>query len=351
MNTAEKRVVTLGEIMLRLKSPGFERMLQSPILEATFGGGEANVAASLANFGLDVAFMTALPKNALGDACISFLNGRSIDTSLILRRGERLGIYFIEAGANQRPSVVVYDRSGSAITDVEADILDWETIFKGAGWFHITGITPALSQHAADLSLLAVQKAKEQGLTVSCDFNYRKNLWKYGKKASEVMTEIVKYVDVGIANEEDCQNALGIVLDDGTGEKEIKVGALNTNKYRALSEKVLEKFPNLQIQAITLRESYSADHNGWSGCLHDRKAFIVGPHYDIHNIVDRVGGGDAFASGLIYALLIGKSHEDALGFAIAASCLKHSIPGDINRVSVKEVNQLLGGDASGRVQR
>ena len=351
MSITKNRVVTLGEIMLRLKSPGYERLLQSPILEATFGGGEANVAASLANFGLDVAYVTVLPRNAVGDACISFLQSRSIDTSLILRDGERLGIYFIEAGANQRPSMVVYDRAGSAITNAEVNKLDWDEIFKGASWFHITGITPALSQRAADLSLLAVQKAKEHGLTVSCDYNYRKNLWKYGKRAPEVMTEIVKEVDVGIANEEDCQNALGITIEDSTWEKDIKVGALNVDKYRVLSEKVLDTFPNLKFQAITLRESYSADHNGWSGCLHDRQAFIVGPHYDITDIVDRVGGGDAFAAGLIYALLTGKSHKDALGFAIAASCLKHSIPGDINRVSINEVNQLFGGDASGRVQR
>jgi 2-dehydro-3-deoxygluconokinase len=345
------RVVTLGEVMLRLKSPGFERMLQSPILEATFGGGEANVAVSLANFGLDAAFMTAIPNNAIGDACISFLKSRSVDTSLVMRCGERLGIYFIEAGANQRPSVVVYDRAGSAIADVEGGKLDWDGIFKGACWFHITGITPALSQRAADLSLLAVHRAKERGLTVSCDFNYRKNLWKYGKTAPEVMTEIVKDVDIGIANEEDCQKALGITLEDGTWEKDIKGGALNTAKYRMLSEKVLEIFPSLKILAITLRESYSADHNGWSGCLHDRQAFIIGPHFDIPNIVDRVGGGDAFTAGLIYALLAEKSHEDALRFAIAASCLKHSIPGDVNRVSIKEINQLLEGDGSGRVQR
>jgi 2-dehydro-3-deoxygluconokinase len=229
--------------------------------------------------------------------------------------------------------------------------MDWETIFKGATWFHVTGITPALSQSAADLSLLAVQKAKERGLTVSCDYNYRKNLWKYGKKAPEVMTEIVSMVDVGIANEEDCQKALGISVEEGIGEKDIKTGALNVEKYRALSEKVLKTFPNLKMQAITLRESYSADHNGWSGCLHDRQDFIVGPHYDIPNIIDRVGSGDAFAAGLIYGLVSGKSHADALGFAVAAACLKHTIPGDINRVSVNEVNQLLAGDASGRVQR
>jgi 2-dehydro-3-deoxygluconokinase len=351
MSNSRDRVVTLGEIMLRLKSPGYERLLQSPLLEASFGGGEANVAASLANYGVDAAFMTVIPKNAIGDACISFLNSRSIDTSIIIRGGERLGIYFIEAGSNQRPSVVVYDRAGASIAKTDTNTLDWDTIFHGAKWFHITGITPALSQKAADLSVLAVQKAKERGLIISCDYNYRKSLWKYGKKASDVMTEIVKSADVGIANEEDCQKALGISLKNEAWEKDIKDGTLKVEKYKALSEKVLEAFPNLKIQAITLRESFSADHNGWSGCLHDRQDFIVGQRYDIPNIVDRVGGGDAFAAGLIYGLITGKSHKEALEFAIAASCLKHSIPGDINRVSIDEVNQLLRGDASGRVQR
>lgn len=351
MNAVNNRVVTLGEIMLRLKSPGFERLLQSPMLEATFGGGEANVAASLANFGINAAFVTVLPANAVGDACISFLKSRSIDTSLVIRGGDRLGIYFLETGSNQRPSVVVYDRAGAAIANVDADEMDWDAVFSGANWFHITGITPALSQRAADLSLAAVRSAKERDLTVSCDYNYRKNLWKYGKKAPEVMKAIVSLADVGIANEEDCQKALGINLPDGNSEKEIKDGTLNTDRYRALCEMVLEAFPNLKVQAITLRESFSADHNGWSACLHDRKDFILGPHYDIPNIVDRVGGGDAFAAGLIYSLLIGKSHADALGFAVAASCLKHTIPGDMNQVSVNEVTQLLAGDASGRVQR
>ncbi len=351
MSSEVKRVVTLGEIMLRLKSPGFERLLQSPTLEATFGGGEANVAASLAGFGVEAAFVTVLPKNPIGEACLSFLQSRSIDTSLIQRGGERLGIYFIEAGADQRPSVVLYDRAGSAIANVEAEELDWNAIFKGAAWFHITGITPALSQRVADLSLVAVRNAKERGLTISCDYNYRKNLWKYGKEAPEVMTGIVSLVDVGIANEEDCQNALGIRLEDGSSEKELKSGSINIDKYRSLCEMVLEAFPNLKMQAITLRESFSANHNGWSGCLHDRHDFIVGPYYDIPNIVDRVGSGDAFAAGLIYGLLNGKSHAEALGFGVAAACLKHSIPGDMNRVNVNEVNVLLAGDASGRVQR
>jgi 2-dehydro-3-deoxygluconokinase len=351
MNAVHNRVVTLGEIMLRLKSPGFERLLQSPLLEATFGGGEANVAASLVDFGIDAAFVTVLPANVVGDACISFLKSRSIDTSLVIRGGDRLGIYFLETGSNQRPSVVVYDRAGAGIANLDPGELDWDAVFSGATWFHITGITPALSQRAADLSLAAVRNARERGLTVSCDYNYRKNLWKYGKKAPEVMKAIVSLADVGIANEEDCQRGLGINVPGGTSEREINSGTLNTDRYRSQCERVLEAFPNLKLQAITLRESFSADRNGWSACLHDRKDFILGPHYDIPNIVDRVGGGDAFAAGLIYSLMTGKSHAEALGFAVAASCLKHTIPGDMNRVSVIEVNQLLAGDASGRVQR
>lgn len=351
MEANANRVITMGEIMLRLKSPGFERLLQSPLLEATFGGGEANVAASLANFGMNAAFVTKLPKNVIGDACISFLRGRAIDTSLIARGGDRLGIYFLEAGANQRPSSVVYDRTGSSIANAGPEDWDWDRVFQGANWFHFTGITPAVSEKAADLSLFAVQKAKEKGLTVSCDYNFRKNLWKYGKSAPEIMTELVKYVDVGIANEEDCQLALGIGVEESSWEQEVKSGTLNAGKYESLCKEVLETFPNLRMQAITLRHSYSANHNSWSACLCDRDSFITGLNYDITDIVDRVGGGDAFAGGLIYGLIKGMSHQDALGFAVAASCLKHSIPGDMNLVKVQEVNRLLGGDASGRVQR
>jgi 2-dehydro-3-deoxygluconokinase len=231
------------------------------------------------------------------------------------------------------------------------ELIDWNTVFEGADWFHITGITPALSQSAAEIAIAAVQTAKENGVTVSCDYNFRKNLWKYGKKAAEVMPELVKYVDIGIANEEDCQLALGITLDKTDWEGEIKAGELNLERYRALCERVLERFPNLEMQAITLRQSYSADHNGWSGCLHNGKEFLVGPYYNVTDIVDRVGTGDAFAAGLIYGLSADLGHKGALDFAVAAGCLKHSIPGDINRVSVGEVNRLISGDATGRVQR
>jgi 2-dehydro-3-deoxygluconokinase len=344
------RVVTFGEIMLRLKSPGCERFFQSPMMEATFGGGEANVAASLARFGVNVSFLTVLPKNVIGDACVTYLRGLGVDTKHIKRGGERMGIYYLESGANQRPSKVIYDRAGSSIATANSDIYDWDKVFQGAKWLHITGITPAISQKAADATLVAVQKAKEKGLTVSIDYNYRKNLWKYGKTAQEVMNSLVQYADVGIANEEDCQLSLGIIPDEGW-KKDIKSGELNMGKYRVICEMVLDKFPNLKMQAITLREGHSANSNGWSGCLHDRKQFMVGPKYEIDDIVDRVGGGDAFSAGLIYGQITGMQLFDMLRFAVAASCLKHSIPGDINLVDVNEVKSLMDGDASGRVQR
>jgi 2-dehydro-3-deoxygluconokinase len=338
--------VTFGEIMLRLKTPANERYFQSPAFEATFGGGEANVAVSLANFGLDAAFVTALPKNEIGDAALRELRSFGVDTSLIRRSGERVGIYFLETGANQRPSKVVYDRSHSAIAEARPGDFDWDRIFDGARWFHVTGITPALSQSAADLSFEAVRAAKAHGLTVSCDFNYRGKLWKYGKSAPEVMRELVRYVDVGIANEEDCQKSIGI-----TADVNVESGELDPSRYDALSLKMMSAFPNLSVMAITLRESKSADRNGWSACLRDADGFHVSRAYDITDIVDRVGGGDAFAAGLIYGLNAYADRRQALEFAVAASCLKHSISGDFNRVGVAEVEKLMGGDASGRVQR
>ena len=346
-----KRVITLGEIMLRLKAPGVERFFQSPTFEATFGGGEGNVAISLANFGLDVSFVTALPQNPIADACIRFLRGYGVDTRYIQRGGERMGIYFLEGGANQRPSNVVYDRAHSTIATVTAGSFDWEAIFAGAGWLHITGITPALSATAAELALTAVQAAQTHGLTVSCDYNYRKKLWQYGKTAPQVMGELVKYVDVGIANEEDCQKSLGVTLAEEDWEHAVTSGELDTGRYEALAKKMFATFPNLKFQAITLRESYSADHNGWSACLHNGSDFYLSRRYDITDIVDRVGGGDSFAAGLIYGLHTGMADEDALNFAVAASCLKHSISGDVNLVTVPEVERLMKGDASGRVQR
>jgi 2-dehydro-3-deoxygluconokinase len=341
-----KRVVTLGEIMLRLKAPGHERLFQSPTLEATFGGAESNVAVSLANFGADAAFVTALPPGPVGDAAVAELRGFGVDTSLIRRQGERVGIYFLEAGANQRPSRVVYDRAHASIAAAAAADFDWDAVFRGADWFHISGITPALSAAAAELSLEAVREARAHGVTVSCDYNYRKNLWKYGRKATEVMREVVGYVDVGIANEEDCQKSLGLEV-----AVDVHSGELDTEQYRRLAANVLAAFPNLRMQIISLRESRSADHNRWGACLHDGTEFRVSRRYEIADIVDRVGGGDAFAAGLIYGLLTWDDPGRALEFATAASCLKHSIPGDFNRVGVAEVEALVGGEASGRVQR
>jgi 2-dehydro-3-deoxygluconokinase len=332
--------------MLRLKTPGNERFFQSPAFEATFGGGEANVAVALSNYGLDAGFVTALPDNDLGDAAIRELRGFGVDTRHISRSKHRLGIYFLETGANQRPSKVVYDRSHSAIAEAKPGDFDWSKIFKGAKWLHITGITPALSESAAALSFEAVKAAKAQKLTVSCDFNYRGKLWKYGKSAPEVMTELVNYVDVGIANEEDCQKSLGVSVD-----VDVESGELDTAKYELLSQKMLDVYPDMSVIAITLRESKSADHNGWSACLRDRKGFHLSRHYEITDIVDRVGGGDSFASALIYGLDAYENRQESLEFAVAASCLKHSIQGDFNRVTVVEVLNLMGGDGSGRVQR
>ena len=340
-------VVTFGEIMLRLSPPGLERFLQTPQFVATFGGGEANVAVALAGFGWPAAYVTVLPPNhAIADGVIAELRRFGVDTSRIVRGKGRMGVYYVEAGANQRPSKVVYDRAASAIALAKPGDIDWARTLDGAGWFHITGITPALSASAAELAIESVRAARERGLTVSCDLNYRKNLWKYGTSAAEVMRELVKFVDIAIANEEDCQMALGVHVD-----VDVHSGKLDRERYRRLAEKVLSEFSNLKMLAITLRESKSASHNGWSACLHDRYEFLLSRHYEITHIVDRVGGGDCFAGGLIYGLQAQASRQEALEFAVAASCLKHSIPGDFNRFSVDEVKNLLKGDGSGRVQR
>ena len=347
------RVVTFGEVMLRLKSPGFERLFQSPHLEATFGGAEANVAVSLAQFGLPVSFVTALPSNPLGESAVGEIRKFGIDTSSIKRSGDRLGIYFLESGSNQRASKVTYDRAGSSIAAAKPGDFDWNAILEGASWFHISGVTPAISASAAALSLEAVKSARAKGITVSCDYNYRKNLWRYGKKAPEVMREIVSQATIGIANEEDCQKALGI---DGTGKGEGGSGKgegerLDIERYSRLAETVLKEFPNLEKQAITLRESHSADHNGWSAILHNRTKSFASRRYDITNIVDRVGAGDSFAAGFIYGSITYRDDQRALEFATAASCLKHSVLGDFNRVDVSDVEALVKGEGSGRVQR
>ena len=345
------RVVTLGEIMLRLRSRQYERLFQTPLLEATFGGGEANVAVSLALFGMDAMLVTVLPANQIGEAALAELRRHNVDTSQIVRGGERLGIYFLETGTNQRPSVVIYDRNHSGMVEASPGTFNWETIFHGARWFHISGITPALSQATADLSLQAVQAARERGVTVSCDYNYRGKLWQYGKKAPDVMRELVRHIDVGIANEEDCQLSLGISVENKVGESPSVLGELQLARYEELCRKMFEVFPNLKYQAITLRESHSASHNGWSACLFNGREFFASTKYDLTHIVDRVGAGDSFAAGLIYGLATGMGDEEALNFAVAASALKHTIPGDLNLVTLAEVRHLAAGDATGRVQR
>jgi 2-dehydro-3-deoxygluconokinase len=342
-----KLIVTFGEIMLRLAPPGFERLLQSPQFLATFGGGEANVAVAVSGFGLPARYVTVLPNNnGVSDAFIGEMRRFGVDTNHIVRGKGRFGIYYVEPGANQRASKVLYDREHSAICLARPGAIDWSRALAGGTWFHITGITPAISEGAAELALESVQAARAHGLKVSCDLNFRKNLWKWGKQAHEIMAELFKFVDVGIANEEDCQMTLGIKAD-----ADVHSGALDREVYRKLTDKVLESYPNLEAIAVTLRESHSASHNGWAACLNNRKEFLVSKHYDITHIVDRVGGGDCFAGGLIYGLNALDSAQDALEFAVAASCLKHSIPGDFNRFSADEVHALIKGGGSGRVQR
>ena len=341
-----KKFVTFGEIMLRLKSPGYDRLFQQPSLEATFGGGEANVAVSLANYGLDAKFVTALPANDIGTACERELRKYSVDVSDIAHTKGRMGIYYLETGACQRPSKVIYDREYSAFAEIKAGDFDWKRILSDAGWFHVTGITPAVAEGVAAEAITALKTAKELGVTTSCDLNYRAKLWKWGKKADEVMPELTKYVDVVIANEEDCQKALGISSDNKP-----ELGEINLDCYKEITEKVLTQFPNVKTVAITLRESKSANRNLWSACINDGKEFYHSRTYDITDIVDRVGGGDSFAGGLIYGLSTKSDAKAALEFAVGASCLKHTINGDLNLVTVEEVEKLIGGDGTGRIAR
>ncbi len=343
-----KKTVTFGEIMLRLKSPFHERVFQSPLLEASFGGGEANVAVSLSLFGQNACFVTALPDTPVGEAAVRELRKYGVNTNSIVKSKGRVGIYFLETGSCQRPSLVVYDREESCIAKAEAKDFNWTEIFSEAAWFHITGITPALSQSASDTSLAAVKEAKKAGAVVSIDLNYRKKLWNYGRSAPEVMRELVKYADVIIANEEDIQKCLGI-RDEGV---DVTKGHLDSSDYEALTAAVKKEFPNISIAAVTLRESISADKNNWSAVLSGKKGFYVSRKYSLEDIEDRVGGGDSFSAGLIYALQEYENDEHkALEFAVAASALKHSISGDFNLSSKAEVLSLLQGDGSGRVQR
>jgi 2-dehydro-3-deoxygluconokinase len=342
------KIVTFGEIMLRLKSPGHERFFQSPALEATFGGGEANVAVSVSLFGKQGVFVTALPDNPVGDGAVTELRRYGVDVTHIKRTPGRMGIYFLETGANQRASAVVYDREGSAISLVRPGDFDWPSILAGASWFHRPGITPALSQSSADASLEAVKAAKKKGCTVSVDLNYRRKLWNYGKKAPEVMRELAKFADVIVANEEDIQKCLGIE----TAGIDVSAGELDAAVYEKLTIRVKKEFPNLSRVAVTLRESRSADRNGWSAVLSGKSGFYRSRKSDIDDIVDRVGGGDSFSAGLIFGLLEFPDNEAyALEYAVAASCLKHSVDGDFSLVTRREVEALCGGDGSGRVQR
>jgi len=333
---------------MRLSPPYFQRLTQARSFDIIYGGGEANVAVSLANFGIDVDFVTRLPQNELGDACIQYLRQFGVNTSNITRGGDRIGIYFLEMGAATRSSKVIYDRDNSAISTAEKDKFDWEVLFKGINWFHFTGITPAISQNLVEICLDALKIAKSKGITVSCDLNYRSKLWKYGKKASEIMPELVKYCDIAIGNEEDADNVLGIRAPSTN----VTSGKLDPQNYKYVAEEMMNKFPNLKKVAITLRGSLSASHNTWAGILFDGNKCYISPHYDITHIVDRVGGGDSFVAGLIYGFLTFKEDlQKILDFAVAASCLKHTIFGDFNLVSVEEVLKIMEGNVSGRVSR
>ena len=338
------RVITFGEIMLRLAPEGYYRFVQADKLLATWGGGEANVSVSLANYGIDTAYVTKLPNNEIAQNCINNLRQFGVDTSLITRGGSRVGIYFVEKGASQRPSKVIYDRAGSAIATAAKDDFDWDKIFEGADWFHFTGITPALGDQVADICLEACKAAKAKGITISCDLNYRNKLWSK-EKAGEVMSKLFEYVDVCISNEEDANDVFGIKAKD----TDVTTGKVNHEGYKDVAKQLADRFGFKKV-AITLRGSISANDNNWAAMLYDGNDYYFSKNYLIH-IVDRVGGGDSFGAGLIYSLINNYTPQETIEFAVAASCLKHSIEGDFNMVTVDEVKKLAGGDASGRVQR
>ncbi len=344
------KVVTFGEIMLRLATPDYLRFSQATTLSATFGGGEANVAVSLANYGVDVEFVSRLPKNDIAAACVGELRKHGVGVKHMVYGGERLGIYFLETGAVARPSKVVYDRAHSSISTIERGMIDWDKVFEGADWFHWTGITPAISASAAEVCLEACQAANRLGVTVSCDLNFRKNLWKYGKTAAEVMPALVECCDVILGNEEDAEKVFGIKPEGfdvtATG------GEVEQAAFESVCRQMMERFPRAKKVIITLRGSINANHNTWGGVLFDGEKLYASPRYDITHIVDRVGGGDSFMGGLIYGLREYKGDDErALNFAVAASALKHTIYGDFNLVTVAEVENLMKGDGSGRVAR
>lgn len=343
------KVVTFGEIMLRLATPQYLRFSQADSFSATFGGGEANVAVSLANYGVEVDFVTRLPQNDIAASCVAELRKRNVGVGNIVYGGERLGIYFLETGAVARPSKVVYDRAHSSISTIECGMIDWDKVFEGADWFHWTGITPAISASAAAVCLEACQAANKRGITVSCDLNFRKNLWKYGKSASEIMPALVECCDIILGNEEDAEKVFGIKPEgfDVTATE----GKVEASAFRSVCQQLMERFPRAKKVIITLRGSINANHNTWGGVLFDGETLYQSPRYDITHIVDRVGGGDSFMGGLIYGLREYKDDQRALDFAVAASCLKHTIYGDFNLVTVSEVENLMRGDGSGRVSR
>jgi len=344
-----KKIVTFGEIMLRLAPPGYKRFSQTYSFDVVYGGGESNVAVSLANYGMDSTFVSRIPENDIGECAIMELRKRNVDTTHIVRGGERLGIYFLETGAVSRGSKVVYDRAHSGMDTIQAGMINWETILKDADWFHWTGITPALSQGAADACLEAIKMANKFGVTVSTDLNYRKKLWKYGKKPNEVMPALVEGCDVILGNEEDAEKHFGLHPD---GADVIHGGGeVDADSYQVVLKQLMTMFPRAKKVITTLRGSISASHNSWSGVLWDGNTLFKAPTYQITDIVDRVGGGDSFMAGLIYGLLNYENDQDALNYAVAASCLKHTIKGDSNLVTVDEVEKLMGGDASGRVSR
>jgi 2-dehydro-3-deoxygluconokinase len=341
------KIITFGEIMMRLSPPDYKRFSQAHSFDVLYGGSESNVAASLVNYGLRTEFVTRLPANDLGEVCLRYLKQNEIGTQYIIRGGERLGIFFIEMGAVQRASKVIYDRNNSSFSTIMPEMIDWKDVFSDANWFHFSGITPSVSSGTAAVCLEAARTAKEMGLTVSCDINYRAKLWKWGKNPCEIMSELIQYADVIIGNEEDAEKVFGIKAPDTN----VTTGDVEHNKYLFVCESLEKRFPNLKTIAITLRSSFSASHNSWSGILWDKGIFYIGPRYEITPIVDRVGSGDSFAGGLIFGLLTYDNPQTALNFALAASCLKHTIFGDVNLVSRAEIEKLMQGDGSGRVSR